>query len=366
MPETESRPINIFISYARDDERWREHFLDFLKPIARRGLVDTFTDEDIRASDRWEQAIDNAMETADVGLLLVSPKFLSSDFIMETELPYFVESLAQGKCSIVWVLLEDCLWNEVPHLAQLQAVNSSNDRPLASYRGNGRSKETVGIIKELLEVGQSVVDQQEVTADLKIAGAGACVDQRQKASELVNSLSIAENQGHPGVALLESDQRSGKETVDIACSMLRIQHPHYMQIGMQPDIGSSDNDRLYERLRRDLEWGLESALNVKKLTGDWSQPFVESSGKPKELFRDSVEKLVDIANTHDRKILLVVTRLERVDQAILIEWSAMLHDLCRYGLRILARGGKELRKLISTAHPGASAFHELLAVELDR
>ena len=364
MPDTQSRPVNIFISYSLEDEFWRDHFLDFLKPVLRRGLVDTFTDQDIQASQNWSNEIDRAMETADVGLLLVSKNFLKSDFIMDTELPYFIESHEDGKCAIVWVLLESCLWEETD-LQSLQSVNTKTRRPLRSYKGNGRADETVKIIKELLDVGQQAVVANDGRLEDAAEEYEIPFNAQNKANELKNSLSRAENEDRPGVALLGNEQHNGKEVINTFAEILRQQEEDYLLIQVQPDVRSTNNDKLYERLRRDLEWGLKTALQVKRLTTEWETAFDDQSGSQKELFRDSVERLVEIANANGKQILLLVTELERVDDTVLQEWSAMLHDLCRYGLRIIARGGNELRGLInSTDGPGSSAFHELLPVEL--
>ena len=72
MATKQNKAYNIFISYAHEDAPWRDRFLVHLAPLTRNGLVDTWTDQDIQASENWAEKIENALDCADIGLLLVS------------------------------------------------------------------------------------------------------------------------------------------------------------------------------------------------------------------------------------------------------------------------------------------------------
>ncbi|GJL59071.1 MAG: hypothetical protein NPIRA03_19280 [Nitrospirales bacterium] len=77
----------IFVSYSHRDKTWLEKLLIFLKPYQREGQLTVWADPYIEVGDVWKREIDHALPRAQVGLLLISPYFLASDFIMDHEVP---------------------------------------------------------------------------------------------------------------------------------------------------------------------------------------------------------------------------------------------------------------------------------------
>ena len=74
----------VFISYAHnDDNKW----IDGLLTVAGGHGIEVWTDRDIEPGDDWHLSIQNAVDRAKVGVLLVSPKFLDSDYVKSDELP---------------------------------------------------------------------------------------------------------------------------------------------------------------------------------------------------------------------------------------------------------------------------------------
>ncbi len=100
-----------------------------LAPLAGKAVVEVWADTAIEPSQAWREEIDRALAATSIGVLLVSPSFLASDFIMKEELPYLVEAWRQRKVTLFWVLLYPCLYEQTP-LADLQAVHDIS-RPIA-------------------------------------------------------------------------------------------------------------------------------------------------------------------------------------------------------------------------------------------
>jgi TIR domain-containing protein len=88
--------------------------------LARRGLVDVWSDARIRAGADWQKAIDTALSSAKVAVLRVSPAFLASEFIWEREMPRIVAHLAQGMEALP-LIVRPCAWTLEDDLVQLQA-----------------------------------------------------------------------------------------------------------------------------------------------------------------------------------------------------------------------------------------------------
>src|SRR5262245_26657572 len=63
----------VFLSYSHRDDRWLGELRTMLAPLEHDGLVEVWWDGDIEPSERWREEIDNALASARIGVLLVSP-----------------------------------------------------------------------------------------------------------------------------------------------------------------------------------------------------------------------------------------------------------------------------------------------------
>lgn len=86
-----AKPITIFISYAHKDDSYLQEFQTFLKPFVMQKRIAVWTDKNIVAGERWNDIIKNNLNKSEVILFLVSPDFLASDYINDTEIKNAVE-----------------------------------------------------------------------------------------------------------------------------------------------------------------------------------------------------------------------------------------------------------------------------------
>src|SRR3954454_15942751 len=129
MAPSPSTRTKVFISYSHADKEWLERLKRHLKPLVREGNLDYWDDTHIRPGDDWKQEIQNALDTAQVAVLLISADFFASDFIDETELPPLLDAAKAKGVRILPVILSPSRFARNPDLARFQAVNSP-DRPL--------------------------------------------------------------------------------------------------------------------------------------------------------------------------------------------------------------------------------------------
>jgi TIR domain len=128
--------MKVFVSYSRRDKEWLERFQRMMSPSIRAERVDVWDDTKIKPG-KWRDQITHAMTEARVALFMVSENFLASEFIMEHELPGLLKYAEDRDVIVLWVLLDDCLWEESA-LAEYQGENAG--RSLADMAEEERTK----------------------------------------------------------------------------------------------------------------------------------------------------------------------------------------------------------------------------------
>ena len=135
----------VFISYSYKDENWLEKLKDMLKPVEGNFIL--WEDTKIRPGSEWHEEIEKAMDAAKVAILLVSPDFLASDFIIKHELPLLLEAAKKDGLKILWVAVSDSLW-EMTEIKDYQALNDPS-HPLESLTPAELNKDLVRIIDKI-------------------------------------------------------------------------------------------------------------------------------------------------------------------------------------------------------------------------
>ncbi len=141
----------LFLSYSHDDREWLRRFRIMLQPLVDNRRLSLWADEQVVAGQRWRPEIEAAIARAALAVLLVSPEFLASRFILDQELP----ALIRHQVRLVPVLVRDCLWQEVPLLAEVQwAHDPGRDGPLDTgpLTAGERDGRIVQICRRLLEL----------------------------------------------------------------------------------------------------------------------------------------------------------------------------------------------------------------------
>src|ERR1019366_9965978 len=123
--------VMIFVSYSHADEQWRKRFQMISKPMSHVIQMDFWSDEKLKAG-KWEEQIATAMKKAEAAVLLISPAFLASDYIINMELPYFIKANKDRQLMIFWFLLEPCDLKWHPEITQFQAMTLGDLKPMSS------------------------------------------------------------------------------------------------------------------------------------------------------------------------------------------------------------------------------------------
>src|SRR6516162_5075560 len=120
MPN-EQAPIEVFYSYAHEDEALRHELNKHLSILQRLGLISSWHDRQIVAGTDWAKAIDSHLETASLILLLVSSDFLASNYCYGVEMKRALERHQANEAQVIPIVLRPVSWEGAP-FEHLQAL----------------------------------------------------------------------------------------------------------------------------------------------------------------------------------------------------------------------------------------------------
>jgi hypothetical protein len=126
-----TKALSIFISYSHADEDVRNALVKHLEPLKRMNLVSTWDDRQIAAGGRWDREISEALNTADIVLLLVSIDFINSEYCYDIELQRALTRQDEGSARVIPIICRSCLWQHAP-FAKLQAL-PGDARPIDTW-----------------------------------------------------------------------------------------------------------------------------------------------------------------------------------------------------------------------------------------
>jgi hypothetical protein len=138
----------VFISYSHCDKHWLERLQVHLRPLERDCALDIWDDTQIQAGAKWFEEIERAIQSAKVGLLIVSADFLASNFIATNELPPLPDAAKKDGAVIMSLIASPSRFRSTS-LSQYQAIND-RARPLLNLP-KGEQEEILVKVSERIE-----------------------------------------------------------------------------------------------------------------------------------------------------------------------------------------------------------------------
>lgn len=129
-----TKPIKIFISYAREDKSYRDKLEAHLAPLKRLGWISVWSDREIKGGDDWERELDSHLDTADIILLLISSDFMASDYAYGVEMRRALERYSRDEVVIIPIIIRSVSWQGAP-FGKLQAL-PTNEKPISTWRNH--------------------------------------------------------------------------------------------------------------------------------------------------------------------------------------------------------------------------------------
>ncbi len=154
-----TRAIEIFFSYAHEDEMLRNELEKHLSNLKQQDLITGWHDRNISAGTEWAYEIDTHLNTAQIILLLISPDFMASHYYYSIEMKRAMERYEAGEARVIPIILRATDW-EGALFDKLQVL-PTDGRPVKGRRN--REKAFVDIaqgIRKAVEELSSTKDEQ--------------------------------------------------------------------------------------------------------------------------------------------------------------------------------------------------------------
>ena len=114
-------PLGVFISYSHKDETLKEELEIHLSALTRQKKIKPWQDRAIEAGTEWDDAIKAELEAAQIILLLVTPRFMASNYINDIELSRAMERHKAGTARVIPIILKPVDFKGTP-FEKLQAL----------------------------------------------------------------------------------------------------------------------------------------------------------------------------------------------------------------------------------------------------
>lgn len=141
---------SVFFSYSHDDEIQRDRLEKHLALLRHQGLIEAWHDRRIAPGDDFAREIDDAINEADIILLLVSASFIASKYCYSIEMTRAMVRHEERSATVIPVILKPCDWTSAP-FGKLQAL-PRNAKPISQWADADEGyADIAGQLRTLLE-----------------------------------------------------------------------------------------------------------------------------------------------------------------------------------------------------------------------
>lgn len=106
--------MKAFISYSHFDENHLTLLHKHLAQLQREKLITTWTDNEILAGGKIDEAVSDALSGCKIFMALLSPDYINSNYCYEKEFEKALEMQEREKLIIVPIIAEPCDWLNTP------------------------------------------------------------------------------------------------------------------------------------------------------------------------------------------------------------------------------------------------------------
>ena len=143
----------VFVSYSNKDSKFLEEFLTHLDQHLEPEQIDKWDEERIKTEADWKDSLRKALGKAFAAVLLVSPNYLSTDYILQHDLPALLKESANHGVIVRLVAVSESSF-DLYDLAQFSNVNDP-DHALIKLGPEKRKLVWTKLLSEFVEIDLS-------------------------------------------------------------------------------------------------------------------------------------------------------------------------------------------------------------------
>lgn len=145
----------VFISYSHKDEALKDKLLMQLGVL--QSNFDIWSDDRIGVGANWKAEIDRSISRAKVAILLITDNFLSSPFILQTEVKTILERREKEGMHVFPVIAKACAWTRARWLSEMN-VRPKNKVPVWGDGGAHVDEYLASIVEEVADILESALE----------------------------------------------------------------------------------------------------------------------------------------------------------------------------------------------------------------
>ncbi len=146
--------IKLFISYAHEDEGYKNELEKHLITYKRNGTIESWDDREILPGKEWEEEIRHQIENSQLILFLISPDFISSEYINDVELKKAFDRYRKREVMMIPIIIRPADFSSL-EISKFQAL-PKDGRPISTWED--KDEAWLDVVKQLKKVFKSLND----------------------------------------------------------------------------------------------------------------------------------------------------------------------------------------------------------------
>ena len=152
------QPIEIFFSYAHEDETLMHDVRRQLIVYDRQEIIKKWYDRKVLPGEEWMGQIDHHLTHAHIILLFVSPHFIESKYCYNVEVAEALRRHKAGLTTVIPIILRPCPWQDAP-FGHLQAL-PQDGRAITLWRN--RDEACLNVAEGVMEVVHKIAGNERL------------------------------------------------------------------------------------------------------------------------------------------------------------------------------------------------------------